>query len=265
VAEIRALIVDDEPLARRGIRQLLAAYPDIVVVGECRDGREALRSLTTLLPDLVFLDIQMPGLDGLGVIRAHGVERMPPIVFITAHDEFAVRAFEAEALDYLVKPLTESRFRAAIGRVRERIRLADAVSLAKRLSALLAAQAGRPPGSGKESSSRRSGVRIAVATGTGELLLDSAEVDWIEAEDYYARIHVGDKHYWVRESLSALEEKLDRALFVRVHRSAIVRIDQVRELRQDGEGDLGELILRNGTRVPVSRRRRAAVRALLKR
>src|SRR4051812_46495967 len=105
VAEIRALIVDDEPLARRGVRQLLAAYPDIIVVGECRDGREALRALATLLPELVFLDIQMPGLDGLGVIRAHGVERMPPVIFVTAHDEFAVRAFEAEALDYLVKPL----------------------------------------------------------------------------------------------------------------------------------------------------------------
>ena len=122
MAEIRALIVDDEPLARRGVRQLLAPYRDIEVVGECRDGREALRALTTLTPDLVFLDIQMPGLDGLEVIRMHGVERMPAVIFVTAHDEFAVRAFDAHALDYLVKPLSEARFRAAITRVRERMR-----------------------------------------------------------------------------------------------------------------------------------------------
>src|SRR5262245_2617369 len=123
--EIRALIVDDEPLARRGVRQLLSAFPDITVVGECRDGKEALRALATLAPDLVFLDIQMPGLDGFAVIRAHGVDRMPAIVFVTAHDEFAVRAFETQALDYLVKPLGEARFRATISRVRERLRLQD--------------------------------------------------------------------------------------------------------------------------------------------
>src|SRR5579864_3182073 len=116
VGEIRALIVDDEPLARRGIRQLLAPHADIVVVGECRDGREAVRALVTEKPDLVFLDVQMPGLDGLGVIRVHGVERMPVTVFITAHDQFAVSAFEAHALDYLVKPLSESRFRATLAR-----------------------------------------------------------------------------------------------------------------------------------------------------
>lgn len=142
MAEIRALIVDDEPLARRGVRQLLAAYPDIVVVGECRDGQEALRALATLQPDLLFLDIQMPVLDGLSVVRLHGVERMPAVVFVTAHDEFAVRAFEAQALDYLVKPLTEARFRATITRVRRRMANADALELAGRLSALLAGSPG---------------------------------------------------------------------------------------------------------------------------
>src|SRR5215472_5511394 len=117
---MRALVIDDEPLARRGIRQLLAAYPDIAVVGECRDGREALRALGTLSPDLVFLDIQMPGFDGFAVLRAWGPERMPQLVFVTAYDSFAVRAFEAQALDYLVKPLSEKRFAATIARVRER-------------------------------------------------------------------------------------------------------------------------------------------------
>src|SRR4029434_10174535 len=128
-AEVRTLIVDDEALALRGIRQLLAPYPEFVVVGECRDGREAVRALATLAPDLAFLDIEMPGLDGLGVIRVHGVEKMPLTVFVTAHDEFAVRAFDAHALDYLVKPLEESRFAKALARVREQLRSARAVDL----------------------------------------------------------------------------------------------------------------------------------------
>ncbi|HEX9754647.1 MAG TPA: response regulator [Gemmatimonadales bacterium] len=268
MAEIRALIVDDEPLARRGIRQLLAPYPDIVVVGECRDGREALRALATLSPDLVFLDIQMPGLDGLGVIRAHGVERMPPVVFVTAHDEFAVRAFEAQALDYLVKPLGEARFRATITRVRERMRMADAVALAGRLSALLASDATRSfraDATGLTREGPRGTNRIAVATETGELLLDADEIDWIEAEDYYAGIHAGGKRYRIRESLSALESRLDPALFIRVHRSAIVRLDQVRELRLDPSSESeAAVVLRDGTSLPVSRRRLAQVKALLR-
>src|SRR5690242_17891880 len=157
VPDITALIVDDEPLARRGIRQLLAAHRDITVVGECRNGREAVRALATLKPDLVFLDIQMPGLDGFGAIRVHGVERMPVTVFVTAYDEFAVQAFDAEALDYLVKPLSEARFRATLARVRRRLKA-------------------RAP----------SAASIAVPTGDGERLLAPHEIDWIEANDDHA-------------------------------------------------------------------------------
>ncbi|HEV8123547.1 MAG TPA: response regulator [Gemmatimonadales bacterium] len=252
MAEIRALIVDDEPLARRGIRQLLAPYPDIVVVGECRDGHEALRGLVSLAPDLVFLDVQMPGLDGLAVIRKHGVERMPAVIFVTAHDEFAVRAFETQALDYLVKPLNEARFRAAMTRVRERVQMKDAVALAHRLRALLDGEA-------------RGANRIAIATETGQLLIDADEIEWIESEDYYAGIHAGGKHYRLRESLSTLETRLDPARFVRIHRSAIVRLDQVRELIVDGDDDAeAVVVLRDGTRLPVSRRRMPQVRALLR-
>ena len=262
VTEIRTLIVDDEPLARRGIRQLLAPYPDIVVVGECRDGREALRALTTLAPDLVFLDIQMPGLDGMSVIRLHGVERMPAVVFVTAHDEFAVRAFESQALDYLVKPLAEARFRATIARVRERMRMADAVSLAGRLSALLAGDGARgepgragPPGSG----------RVAVPTDGGERLLDPGEIAWIEANEDHTVVHAGGKAYRLRQSLSAVEAGLDPAQFVRVHRSAIVRLDEVRELLPAHGPDAGAtIVLRDGTRLPVSRRRVVRVRSLLR-
>jgi two-component system, LytTR family, response regulator len=265
MADIRALIVDDEPLARRGIRQLLAPYPDIVVVGECRNGREALRALATLAPELVFLDIQMPGLDGLDVIRLHGVEQMPAIVFVTAHDEFAVRAFEAQALDYLVKPLVEARFRATIARVRARRRIADAVTLASRLSALLADHAG-PQGVPQEAplGEPRAAGRITVPTDTGALLLDAAEIDWIAARDYHAVIHARGRSFRIRESLATLESRLDPARFLRVHRSAIVRLDQVRELRLGSHsGAEASVVLRDGTRVPVSRRRLAQVRALL--
>jgi two-component system, LytTR family, response regulator len=261
VPEIRALIVDDEPLARRGIRQLLAPYPDIVVVGECRDGREAVRALATLqpAPDLVFLDIQMPGLDGLGVIRVHGARRMPVTVFVTAHDQFAVRAFEAQALDYLVKPLAEARFRATIARVRERIRVNDAAALAARLTALLRGGVGDPDGG------RAAGGAIAVPTEDGEILLDPAEIDWIGAEDDHAAIHAAGRRYRVRESLAGLEARLDPARFARIHRSAIVRLERVREWKGgDGAGE-AVVVLRDGTELPVSRRRLAQVKALLRR
>ena len=244
MADIRALIVDDEPLARRGIRQLLVPYPDIVVVGECRDGREALKALASTTPDLVFLDVQMPGLDGLGVIRAFGAERMPLTVFVTAHDEFAVRAFETQALDYLVKPLSEARFRATVARVRERMRQGDAI--VARLRGLLASDA--VPGAG----------RIAVATETGQRLVDVDEIDWIAAEDYYARIHANGRDYRIRESLAAFEARLSPDRFVRIHRSIIVRVDRIRELNGD------RVTLRDGTRLEVSRRRLPEVRALLR-
>jgi two-component system, LytTR family, response regulator len=265
MAEIRTLIVDDEPLARRGIRQLLAPYPDIVVVGECRDGREALRALATEKPDLVFLDVQMPGLDGLGVIRVHGAERMPMTVFVTAHDEFAVQAFETQAIDYLVKPLSEARFRTTIARVRERLRVHDAVALAGRLSALLGSEAIRAnPAPGYHRGTLSSGPSVAVPTETGELLLNTREIEWIEAEDDHTGIHAGGRHYRVRESLSALESRLDPGRFVRVHRSAIVRLDQVREWKSVGSEREAVVVLRDGTELAVSRRRLAEVKSLLR-
>ena len=253
--EIRALIVDDEPLARRGIRQLLEREPDVTVVGEARDGREALRALRTLEPTLVFLDVQMPELDGFGVLRQHGVHEMPLVVFITAFDEFAVRAFDAHAIDYLVKPLRETRFAEAVQRVRDHLHSADAVELSKRLTALLAATAPQP------SAQPRS--RIIVPTSTGDLILDAAEIDWIEADDYYAAVHARGKRHLIRESLSSFEGRLDPVRFVRVHRSAIVNLDRVRELRAESGGE-SAVVLRDGTRVPVSRRRREQVAEALR-
>jgi two-component system LytT family response regulator len=239
-SKIRVLVADDEPLARRGVRQLLAPHRDMVVAGESRNGPDTLRALEEFTPDLLFLDIQMPEMDGFEVLRAWGPERMPAVIFVTAHDQFAVRAFETHALDYLVKPLKIDRFEAALERVRERLRMAEALDRAARLTALL---------DGIE--------RIVISTPTGNLVIPVADIDWIAADDYYARVHVGAKDYLLRESLSALEARLDPRRFARLHRSAIVQLDRVRELR--GE----EAVLANGTRIPVSRRRRSGLLAAL--
>ena len=243
---IRAIIADDEPLARRGVRQLLTPHRDVEVVAETRNGRETVRALRDLKPELVFLDVQMPELDGFDVLREIGPEQMPAVIFVTAFDEFAVQAFDAHALDYLVKPLQESRFAEALERVRERLRSAKAVDLSLKLSALLAAR-----------EKQRARQRILVSTATGDLIIDADEIDWIEADDYYAAIHARQGRHLIRESLASLEHRLDQLRFTRVHRSAIVNLDRIAELRnKDGET---LLILRNGVQVPVSRRRRAAL------
>jgi two-component system LytT family response regulator len=265
MAEIRALIADDEPLARRGIRQLLEGHPDVIVAGECRNGRETLRALHSLQPDLVFLDVQMPQLDGFGVLRAFGAQRMPMVVFVTAYDEFAVRAFEAHALDYLVKPVSEARFAEALRHVRERLRSNQALELAQKLEALLASHEGGGRGAeGGAAPVGRPARRVVVPTASGEIVLDATEIDWIQAEDYYAAIYALGKRHLIRESLASLEQRLDPTSFVRVHRSAIVRLDLVRELRSSTFGEW-VLVLRDGTRIPVSRRRREQVAAAIRR
>jgi len=255
MTEIRVLVADDEPLARRGVRQLLAPHTDMTVVGESRNGPETLRALDALQPDLLFLDVQMPEMDGFAVLRARGADRMPAVVFVTAHDQFAVRAFEVHAIDYLVKPLNTERFEAALVRVRERLRLKQAAGLAARLTALLAAERAQRAKKGIE--------RLVVSTASHELVIPVVEIDWIGADDYYARLHVGTKSYLLRESLSSLDARLDPSCFTRVHRAAIVQLDRVRELRSTAHGE--EAILRDGSRIPVSRRRRALLDQLLRR
>jgi two-component system LytT family response regulator len=232
MTKIRVLVADDEPLARRGVRQLLAPHADMFVVGESRNGPETLRALEALAPDLLFLDVQMPGMDGFEVLRARGVHRMPMVVFVTAHDQFAVRAFEAHALDYLVKPLNVERFAAALGRVHERLQWMAAADLATRLRALLASERALREKNGVE--------QLVVATTTSELVIPVAEIDWISANDYYARIHIGTKSHLLRESLTSLESRLDPYRFVRVHRWAIVQLDRVREVRLTLRG--GEVV-----------------------
>jgi two-component system LytT family response regulator len=249
--KIRAVIADDEPLARRGVRQLLAPHRDVAVVAETRNGRETVRALRELKPQLLFLDVQMPELDGFDVLREIGAKHMPAVIFVTAFDEFAVRAFDAHALDYLVKPLEETRFADALERVREQLRSAEAVDLSRKLAALLVT---------RETEQARQ--RILVSTSMGDLVIDADEIDWVEADDYYSAIHARAGRHLIRESLASLEQRLDKSRFVRAHRSAIVNVDRISEVqKENGET---RLVLRNGIRIPVSRRRRARVTRLLR-
>ena len=235
-ARWRVLVADDEPAARRGVRQLLSAFPEFTVTGECRNGREVLAALDLLSPDVLFLDVQMPELGGFDVIRQRTQERMPAVVFLTAYDQYAIRAFDAEALDYLVKPVTEERFAATMRRVVKRLR---------------AGAAGPPE------------PTIVVPTARGALVLELREIDWIEAADYYVRVWVGGRSYLIRDSLDQLEQRIVAHGFVRTHRGALVRIAAVRALQASEPGEL-LAVLGSGARVPISRRRRASVVAAVK-
>jgi two-component system, LytTR family, response regulator len=253
---VRVLIADDEPIARRGIRQLLATHGDIEVAGEARNGREAVRMIETLAPDLVFLDVQMPEFDGFEVLRRLARERTPAIIFVTAYDTFAVRAFEAHALDYIVKPIAEARFHDALSQARERLRSREALESSRRAIGELARdaqQGGTPPAR-----------RVIIGTAGSDLILDVAEIAWIEADDYYAAVHAGGKRHLVRESLASLEARLDRRQFVRAHRSAIVNLAEVREVRSSSQGEY-LLLLKDGSQLPLSRRRRHNVEEAIRR
>src|SRR5919106_1724019 len=233
----KALVADDEPAARRGVRQLLAAFPEFAIAGECRNGAEVLTALNASAPDVVFLDIQMPGIDGFEVIKQRTVERMPAVVFLTAYDQFAIKAFETEALDYLVKPVSEARFAMTMKRLMRRLR--------------------------STSSSTREET-IVVTTSRGATVLHLGEIDWIEAAGNYSQLWVGTRSYFLRESLQVLEERVQQRGFVRAHRRALVRLDAVRELRRTRAGAL-LAVLASGVRVPISRRRSAAFIAALRR
>lgn len=232
----RVLLADDEPAARRGVRQLLAAFPEFTVAGECRNGREVLAALDLVAPDVLFLDVQMPELGGFDVIRRRTPERMPVVVFLTAYDQYAIRAFDAEALDYLVKPVTEERFAATMRRVSKRLR---------------------------SGASTTPEPTIVVPTARGALVLELREIDWVEAADYYARLWVGARSYLIRESLDQLERRIGAHGFVRTHRGALVRLAAVRALQSAESGEVAAL-LTSGVRVPVSRRRRATIVAAVK-
>lgn len=261
-ATIHVVIVDDEPIARRGIRQLLAPHADMVVAGEARNGREAVRLLTALSPQLVFLDVQMPELDGFAVLQQLQPDHLPPaVIFVTAYDSFAVRAFETNALDYLVKPVAEARFLDALSRARERLRSREALALSRQLSQLLMSS----DFAGSLDTRRPANpCRTVIGTSGADLILDTSDIVWIEAEDYYAAVHTTGRRHLVRESLTSLEARLDRSQFVRIHRRAIVNLAHVREVRLAAD-DESTLLLKDGTKLPLSRRRRSSVKASLRR
>jgi two-component system LytT family response regulator len=253
---IRALLVDDEPLALRKLRRLLAGERDVQIIGECSDGRGAAAAIRRQVPDLVFLDIQIPEWDGFEVLENLSGDELPVIVFVTAYDEHALRAFDAHALDYLLKPVARDRFRESLDRARVRVRERRAAGLVdERLLALKAERDAAAIG-------RRSLTRIAVKSSGGAFFVRPEEVDWIEAADNYVRLHVGATSHLVRESLRTLEIKLDSRMFLRVHRSAIVNVDAIRELQPWFHGD-HVMILRSGARLTCSRRYDERLRQML--
>jgi len=251
---LRVLVVDDESLARQRIRTLVSRRDDLSIVAECATGAEAVAAIREHRPDLVFLDVQMPVMDGFDVIAKIGADVIPPVIFITAFDEYAINAFEVGAIDYLLKPVDEERFNQTVERAKSRIAERSQPALASQLGALIR-QMGGAPGAGG-----RIGVRVHGKV----LFLDPSEIYWIQARDDVARVHLADSAYDVREPLRSLEERLPSSTFLRIHRSAIVNTGHVIEAEPFDQGDQ-MLVLRNGKRLTTGRSYRKAVQEFLKR
>ena len=267
---IRALVVDDETLARSGLRAMLAADPDLAV-DECPSGREAVRILRDGSVDLVFLDVQMPKVGGFDVIEAVGADRMPVVVFITAYSAYAIQAFEACALDYVLKPVREARLAQAVARAKEAVRQRRLGQVGDQLVSLLARRpkqststAETPDESPATTSDAGPIRRVLLRSGPKSYYVDVGDIDWIESDNYYARIWTGVRSHLLRQSLSQLETSLDARHFVRVHRSAIVNVARVGDIRQTGIGRY-VVVLRDGTQVPLSRDRKRALHEALRR
>jgi two-component system, LytTR family, response regulator len=254
VAPIRVLVVDDEPLAREKIRRMAKDDPEVRIVGECTNGAEAIEAVQALAPDLLLLDVQMPEVGGFAVLealRSNGAH-LPPVIFITAYDHYAVRAFEVNALDYLLKPFDRDRFRAAIERAKRSIRREQAPALDERIVALLEQLRGQ----------QKYHERLVVKTGGRVFFLNTDEVDWVEAEGNYVSIHTGKKSYLLRETISSLEAQLDPKKFIRIHRSSIVNINRIKELQPWSHGEY-HVILQDGTQLTLSRSYREKLQAAL--
>jgi two-component system LytT family response regulator len=251
---IRGMIVDDEPLARKRIRDLLAAAPDVQVVAECANGREAVKAIEAALPDMLFLDIQMPEVDGFEVLATIGVGRVPVVIFITSYDQFALKAFEAQALDYLMKPFDDLRFNTTLQRARARLGDRQRGDIDVRLSALL-----------EEVRSQRGYLkRLAVPVGNRNIFIPAREIDWIGAERNYIRVYAGGRGHLLRESLSHIETELDPAMFCRIHRSTIVNIDRIQSVETTFRGEY-VVVLHDRTRLTAGRSYRDTLHTLLRR
>jgi two-component system LytT family response regulator len=248
---LRSLIVDDEPLARTALLRLLKPDRDISVIGQCGDGESAVQAIQQMQPDLVFLDVQMPEMDGFEVVESIGIGRMPITIFVTAFDQYAIRAFDANAVDYLLKPFSPDRLSRALTRARDRCHGRQDKDAAQRLFSLL--------GSRYQSDYVQ---RLTVASGGRIQFISVADIDWIEAEGNYARLHAGRRVYEVRETLQALMEKLDPREFIRIHRSTIVNICRIREVQPWFQGS-HIVLLHSGEELRMSRYQRDAVERLL--
>jgi two-component system LytT family response regulator len=260
--ELRVVVVDDEPPARRGLVAMLAAHADVVVAGEAANGVEAVRAIRAARPDLVLLDVEMPGLDGFGVLRALGAEVPPLVVFVTAFDDYAVRAFEVHAADYLVKPFSDRRLADALARARAQLQQAEVTRTARQLAALLAAATATAPAAAlaapPAASSGPAAASLVATTGRRSVVIPIERVEWIEAEDYCVLVHTGQASYLLRESLRGLEPRLATCGFARVHRSALVNLARVRELRRPPQREWS-IVLDSGAEIAVSRRLRPVV------
>jgi two-component system LytT family response regulator len=239
----RVLIADDEPLARERLRTLIKEVePGMDIVGEAVDGTSAAESIVALNPDIVFLDVQMPGADGFDVIEAVGPERMPFVIFVTAFDRYALRAFDVHALDYLLKPFDRERFRQAIARAQQQISRGNGGEVERRLAAIMDDL--RP--------AKQKTDRFVVKSGGRIFFVRTSEIDWIEAAGNYVKLHVGTDSHLIRETMNAVEQRLSPDAFVRIHRCHIVNIEQVRELQPWFNGEY-VVFLKNGTRLTLSR------------
>lgn len=248
---IKAIVVDDEPIARRNLQALLENDPDIAVIGQCGSGAEAVRLIRKTPPDLLFLDVQMPEMDGFAVLKKIGRDHIPAIIFVTAHDQYAIKAFDAHALDYLLKPFSDERFAIALERAKAHIHQRGAAELSRKLRELLSVQSD-------------STTRFLIKEANRVFFVKADEIDWIEAADYYVNLHIGSKSHLLRETMSDLENQLDPNMFLRVHRSAIANLRQVKEIQTRPGGEY-VVVLKDGTHLKLSRSRREQLETVLQR
>ncbi|MDT4897514.1 MAG: two-component system, LytTR family, response regulator [Acidobacteriota bacterium] len=248
---IRTVIVDDEPLARRGIRAHLTEERDVEIIAECGNGRDAVRVISELAPDLVFLDVQMPELDGFGVLEAINLEHLPSVIFVTAYDKYALRAFEVHALDYLLKPFDTERFTRAMERARTQIERRSISDLSHRLQSLI----------NDLQTNQKYAERLVIKSAGRIFFLGVEEIDWVEAADNYVRLHSGNNTHLLRETMNSLEKKLDPAQFLRIQRSTIINVRRIKELHPLFKGEY-EIVLKDGTRLSSGRGYRARLQEL---
>ncbi len=261
---VRVLIVDDEPIARRRMRRLLRLENDVEVLDDVGSGREAVEAIAEHKPDLVFLDVQMPDVDGFGVVEGVGTDQMPPTIFVTAYNEYAVRAFDVHAIDYLLKPFDAERFRAAFQRARSYIEQVSSAEQGRKIKALLEQVLGEEAASSIERNGSRGAAihappvrhryvdRLTVKHDGRVFFVKATDVDWFEAAGNYVRIHAGKSSHLIRETMQRVESQLDPSLFVRIHRAVIVNLDRIRELQPWFAGDY-VVILRDGRQLKLSR------------